>query len=113
MCYGVTIGFNDIAFCTGQNPSHCCQLAADFLDGIGAREYPQAISAQIVKLLPCSGHLPLAPSFRPIGTAIDLEALHDRVSRFAERARACGIIVEAEAIRFSGGDGWRGVVHDY
>jgi hypothetical protein len=100
--HGVTIGFNDIVFCTGQNPSHCCQLAADFLDGIGARQHPQAIAAQIVKLLPCSGHC---------GT--DIEAIHDRVSRFADTARPCAIDVRPDSIAFSGGEGWRGVVHDY
>lgn len=116
--YGVTIGFNDIVFCAGQNPSHCCQLAADFLDGIGARQHPQAIAAQIVKLLPCSGHLPgnsprISANFRPIGSTIDLEAIHDRVSRFADRARPCSIDIGSSAISFSGGDGWRGAVHDF
>ncbi|MDB5611345.1 MAG: hypothetical protein JWP25_8245 [Bradyrhizobium sp.] len=116
--YGVTIGFNDIVFCTGQNPSHCCQLAADFLDGIGARKCPQAIAATVVKLLPCSAHAPgnfrKNPGiFRPIGSHIDLEAIHDRVSRFADRARPCAIDVRTDAIAFSGGEGWRGVTHDY
>lgn len=117
--FGITIGFNDIVFCAGRNPSHCCQLAADFLDGIGARGYPQAIAAEIVKLLPCSAHATTPRcqhddgAFRPIGSHVDLEALHDRVSRFAGRARACSIDVRADAIAFTGGDGWRGVVHDY
>jgi hypothetical protein len=116
--YGVTIGFNDIVFCTGQNPSHCCQLAADFLNGIGARQSPQAIAAQIVKLLPCWAHAPGNSRenpgiFRPIGSYVDLEAIHDRVSRFADRARACSIDIRAKTIAFSGGDGWRGIVHDY
>jgi hypothetical protein len=117
--YGTTIGFNDIVFCAGQNPSHCCQLAADFLDKIGARQHPQTIAAQVVKLLPCSGHCPpsgsqlAVNSFRQIGSAIDLEAIHDRVSRFAERARACSIDVKADAISFSGGDGWRGITHEF
>lgn len=117
--YGVTVGFNDIVFVSGATPAHCCQIAADFLDKVGARRFPQGIAACIVKLLPCSGHCPpsgsqlAVNSFRQIGSAIDLEAIHDRVSRFADRARACQIDVKADAIAFSGGDGWRGVVHDY
>lgn len=111
--WAVAVGFNDIVFVNGQNPAHCCQLAADFLDKIGARQHPQAIVAQIVKLLPCSGHCPPAPSFRPIGSAIDLEAIHDRVSRFADRARPCAIDIRPDTIAFGGGDGWCGCVHDF
>jgi hypothetical protein len=121
--FGVAVGFNDIVFCTGNSPSHCCRLAADFLDKIGARQHPQAIAAQVVKLLPCSAHCGPArsfsskssalPGFRQIGSAIDLEAIHDRVSRFKDRARPCSIDIKPEQIAFSVGDGWRGVVHDY
>jgi hypothetical protein len=111
--FGVAVGFNDIVFVSGQHPAHCCQLAADFLDRIGARQHPQTIAAQVVKLLPCSAHCAPVPGFRQIGSAIDLEAIHDRVSRFKDRARACTITVRPEAIAFSGGDGWRAIIHDY
>jgi hypothetical protein len=111
--YGTTIGFNDIVFVSGTTPAHCCQLAADFLDKVGARRFPQAIAAVIVKLLPCWGHCAPVHNFRQIGSAIDLEAIHDRVSRFADRARPCSIEVRSDAIGFSGGDGWRGIVHEF
>jgi hypothetical protein len=112
---GVAIGFNNIFFATGQNPAHCCQLTADFLDKIGARQHPQVIAAQIVKLLPCSGHCPivLRSGFNQIGSYVDLEAIHDRASRFADRARPCAIDIRPNAIAFGCGEGWRGVVHDF
>lgn len=111
--YGTTIGFNDIVFVSGVTPAHCCQLAADFLDKIGARRFPQGIAATIVKLLPCSGHRAPPAGFRQIGSYVDLEAIHDRVSRFADRARPCAIDIRPDAIAFSCGEGWRGIVHDY
>lgn len=113
--YAVAIGFNDIFFATGQNPAHCCQLTADFLNKIGARQHPQTIAALIVKLLQCSGHCPLIrrDGFNQIGSHVDLEAIHDRVSRFADRARPCAIDIRPDAIAFGGGEGWRGVVHDF
>lgn len=101
--WGITIGFNDIAFVSGQNPAHCAQLASDFLEKIGARAHPQKLTASIIKLLPCPAHhLPSTreEGFRPIG--IDLEAVHDRVSRNADRARAVTITIEPEAITFAG-----------
>lgn len=112
--YGVAVGFNDIVFCTGQNPAHCAQLAADFLDKIGARQHPQSIIAKAVKLLPCSAHCPpaRAQGLKQIGSYVDLEAIHDRVSRFADRARECAININAETITFVGITP-RHLIHDY
>jgi hypothetical protein len=112
--WAVTIGFNDVVFCSGQNPAHCAQLAADFLDRIGARQHPQSIVAKVVKLLPCSAHCPppRREGFNKIGSAIDLEAIHDRVSRFAERARECAININADSITFVGATP-KHLIHDY
>jgi hypothetical protein len=109
--YGVTVGFNDIAFVAGHNPGHCCQLAADFLDRVGARELPQIIPAGIVKLLPCPAHR-LSPQhgFSPIGG--DLEGVHDNVSRNAHNWRTCTIDVGASEISFHGATP-KPVIHDF
>lgn len=100
--YGVVIGFNDIVFASGVSPAHCCQLVADFLDRVGARQFPQSIPAGVVKLLPCSAHrLPPRPQgLSPLG--IDLEGIHDNISRNAHNWRACAIAVAAEQIGFTG-----------
>jgi hypothetical protein len=112
--YGVTIGFNDIVFASGVSPAHCCQLVADFLDRIGARQFPQTIPAGVVKLLPCSAHRMPAPSrsqgFSPLG--IDLEGIHDNVSRNAHNWRACSIDVGANEIHFIGAAPRR-FIHDF
>jgi hypothetical protein len=110
--YGTTIGFNDVVFVSGATPAHCAQLAADFLDKVGARRFPQNINATIVKLLPCPGHCPPVGSFRTIGSCIDLEAIHDNVSRNAGNARAIAINVTDSAIVFVGVTA-RHLVHDY
>jgi hypothetical protein len=113
--WGVTIGYNDIVFVSGQNPNHCATLAADFLDSVGARQHPQLLPASIIKLLPCPAHhLPVAreEGFRSIG--IDLEAVHDRISRNADRARPISIHIGTSAIIFAGEGGWRfRIIHDY
>jgi hypothetical protein len=100
--WGVTVGFHDLAVTHGQNPAHCCQLAADFLDKIGARRLPQKIEGSVVKLLPCSAHAPAfrGEGFRPLGH--DLEAVHDNISRNAKNWRACTIDVGADTIIFTG-----------
>jgi hypothetical protein len=112
--FGVTIGFNDVVFVSGQNPSHCAQLAADFLETLSARQRPQTLKASIVKLLPCPAHhLPATreESFRPI--AIDLEAVHDRVSRNSHNARGISIHIEVDRIIFAGA-GWKfRIIHDF
>lgn len=111
--YGVTIGYNNIAFFEGRNPAHCCELAADFFDRIGARNHPQVIAAQAVKLLPCAAHcLPRSEGFKKL--TIDVEAVHDRVSRFADRARDVSICIRADEIAFTGRSGFRfHIFHDY
>jgi len=99
--WGVTVGFNDAVFCHGRHPAHCAQLAADFLNGIGARQSPQLLAAFVVKLLPCSVHcMPSGPGLQPLGA--DLEAIHDNLSRNAHRWRACSIDVGFDAISFTG-----------
>jgi hypothetical protein len=74
-------------------------------------------AAQLVKLLPCSAHTmpqpPPSPGFRQIGTVIDLEAIHDRVSRFKAPGAALRDRRRRRRHQLSGGEGWRGVVHDY
>ncbi len=110
--YGVTIGFNDIVFASGVTPAHCCQLVADFLDRIGAREFSQTIPAGVVKLLPCSAHrMPARPQgFSPLG--VDLEAIHDNISRNAHNWRSCSIDIGAGEIRFSGATP-KQLIHDF
>jgi hypothetical protein len=118
--WGVAVGYNDTVFVEGRSPAHCCQLAADFFEKIKAREQAQRISAsvtiaaRVVKLLPCSAHSSPATveGFRKIG--VDLEAIHDRVSRFADQSRAISIDVGADAISFVGQDGWKfRSLHDF
>jgi hypothetical protein len=109
--YGVTIGFNDIVFVSGQNPAHCAQLAADFLDKISARQRPQILKASIIKLLPCPAHhLPASrdEQFKPIG--INLEAVHDRISRNSHNARPVSIDIGTREIKFTGAVR---IVHDF
>jgi hypothetical protein len=109
---GVIIGFNNIVFLNGLSPPHCCELAADFLDRIGARQLPQEIQASIVKLLPCSAH---ALMFRasPFGRlGIDLESVHDNISRNGHHWRPCSIGVEGATISFTGITA-RPLIHDY
>lgn len=110
--FGVTVGYNDVVFFEGHNPAHCCQLAADFFDKIGARQHPQVIAAQAVKLLPCAAHcLPRSEGFKKL--TIDVEAVHDRVSRFADTARSVSIDIGTNAIAFTG-TGWKfHITHDY
>lgn len=105
----VTVGFNDVVFSHGVNPAHCAQLAADFLDKIGARQRPQAISASIVKLLPCSAHSPRS-NLRKLG--IDLEAVHDNISRNAHNWRPCSIVIGADAVTIVGATP-RPIIHDF
>lgn len=107
--YGITVGFNDVVFVEGRNPAHCAQLAADFLDQIGARRCPRTISASVVKLLPCPAHSP-SSGFRKLG--IDLEAVHDNISRNAHNWRACSIVIAADSITFAGATP-RPIVHDF
>jgi hypothetical protein len=109
--YGVVVGFNDVVFVHGQSPAHCAQLAADFLNGIGARQVPGVISASVVKLLPCPAHSPFRQGgFRKLG--VDLEAIHDCVSRNARNWRPCSIVIGADAITVSGATP-RPLVHDF
>ena len=110
--WGVTIGLNDIVFVTGQNPAHCCQLAADFLEKASMRQWPQTIQASVVKLLPCPAHAPpvYAGRFKPL--TVDVEAIHDNVSRNALHRRPCSIVVSGEAITFIGATP-KPIVHDY
>jgi hypothetical protein len=110
--WGVTIGLNDIAFVTGQNPAHCCQLAADFIDKANIRQWPQTIEASVVKLLPCPAHSP--PIHRGVfkSLTIDVEAIHDNVSRNAIQRRPCTIVVSGDAITFVGVTPKR-LVHDF
>jgi hypothetical protein len=110
--FGVTIGFNDIAFVTGESPSHCCQLAADFLDKAGIRQWPQKLEASIVKLLPCPAHCPPIhrAGFKPL--TADVEAIHDNVSRNGLNRRACSIEIGRDAITFAGAASRR-LVHEF
>jgi hypothetical protein len=109
---GVIIGFNNVVFVSGENPAHCCQLAADFFDRVGARQLPQQISAGIVKLLPCRAHeLSFRnEGFRPLG--IDLEAVHDNISRNAHNWRPCTIEIGGNEISFAGATP-KPIVHDF
>lgn len=110
---GVTIGFNDTVFVAGTTPAHCFQLAADFLDEIGARRLPQAVSAAVVKLLPCPAHRPVfrrPGGFGPLGQ--DLEAVHDNLSRNAHRWRPCTIEIGSDEIAFIGAIPKR-LIHDF
>jgi len=103
--WGVAIGFNDTVFVEGRTPAHCCDLAADFFENIKARQTPIQINGHVVRLLPCSGHAsPASEGFKKL--SIDLEAVHDRVSRFADQSRAISIDIGADAITFAGKDGW-------
>lgn len=111
---GVTIGFNDVVFVAGFNPAHCCQLAAEFLDRLGSRNQPQFILAHVIKLLPCSAHCAPAGDGIFKKLTIDVEALHDRVSRFKDTARSVSIDIGAEAITFTGREGFAfRIVHNY
>jgi hypothetical protein len=107
--WGVTIGFNDVVFSHGLNPAHCAQLSADFLDKMGARRQPQAISASIVELLACPAHSPRS-DLRKLG--IDLEAVHDNISRNAHNWRPCSIIVGVDTIAIIGATP-RHIIHDF
>jgi hypothetical protein len=116
--WGVAVGYNDTVFAEGRSPLHCCELAARFFEKISAGQHAQRISAtipiaaRVVKLLPCSAHcsLPKSDGFKKLG--VDLEAIHDRVSRFADQSRHLSIDISADAIIFKGGYGWKfGAVH--
>jgi hypothetical protein len=99
--WGITVGFNDVVFAHGQTPAHCAQLAADFLDKVGARQRPLTLQAFVVKLLPCSGHcMPARPGLQKIGA--DLEAIHDNISRNAHNRRPCSVVIGAGSITFTG-----------
>jgi hypothetical protein len=105
--WGITVGFNDVVFAEGRHPAHCAQLAADFLDKIGARQVPRTISASVVKLLPCPAHSP--SGFQKLG--IDLEAIHDNIARNAHNWRPCSIVV-ADAITITGITP-KPIIHDF
>lgn len=104
--WGVTVGYNDVVFVTGQSPQHCCDLAATFLSKVNAARLPLTFTASVIKLLPCSAHAFPARSndgFKKV--AFDVETVHDRVSRFADRSRAINIDLRAEQALFVG-HGW-------
>jgi hypothetical protein len=100
--FGVSVGFNDVAFVSGQSPSHCCSLTSAFLDKIGARSWPQRIKAAVIKLLPCSVHCfpSRGPGFKPLTN--DVEAIHDNISRNTVTRRPCSIEIGEQQIRFRG-----------
>lgn len=110
--WGVTIGLNDIVFVTGQNPAHCCQLAADFLDKASIRQWPQTIEASVVKLLPCQAHIPPIQTSGFKALSVDVEAIHDNISRNALHRRPCSIVVGSEAITFIGVTP-KPIIHDF
>lgn len=110
--WGVTVGLNDIVFVAGQNPAHCCQLAADFLDKADIRQWPQTIEASVVKLLPCPAHAPPVQNAGFKLLTVDVEAIHDNVSRNALNRQPCKIVVDDSAITITGATPKR-VIHSF